>query len=89
MRNAQPPSAFHAAFDAAAETKTPLKLVDFHATRYLDNDDAIAEYLAAVLEANDPDFLLLTLGDAECAKGMTQAASDGTQCLSSLPGADG
>ncbi|MBZ8140187.1 putative addiction module antidote protein [Rubrivivax gelatinosus] len=58
------------------ETKTPLKLVDFDAARYLDNDDAIAEYLSAALEANDPDFLLLALGDVVRAKGMTQVARD-------------
>lgn len=58
------------------ETKTPPKLVDFDAARYLDNDDAIAEYLSAVLEANDVDSLLLALGDVVRAKGMTQVARD-------------
>ena len=41
------------------KAKTPLKLVPFDAARYLDDDEAIAEYMTAVLEANDPDLLLL------------------------------
>lgn len=51
------------------KTKAPLKLVAFDAARYLD-DEAIAEYMTAVLEANAPDFLLLALSDVARAKGM-------------------
>nr|WP_242477840.1 addiction module antidote protein [Rubrivivax gelatinosus] len=51
-------------------------MVDFGATRYLDNDEAIAEYLSTALEANDADFLQLALGDAVRAKGMKQVARD-------------
>jgi DNA-binding phage protein len=36
------------------KTKTPLKLMAFDAARYLDDDAAIAEYMTAVLESNDP-----------------------------------
>ena len=61
-------------------TKTRLKLVAFDAARYLDNDEAIAEYMTAVLEANDPDLLLAALSDVARAKGMavihTQEAHD-------------
>jgi probable addiction module antidote protein len=56
--------------------KTPLKLVPFDAARYLDDDEAIAEYMTAVLEANDPDLLLLALGDVARAKGMAQVAKE-------------
>ena len=56
--------------------KTPLKLLAFDAARYLDDDEAIAEYMTAVLEANDPDLLLLALGDVARAKGMAQVAKD-------------
>jgi probable addiction module antidote protein len=56
--------------------KPPLKLVPFDAARYLDDDEAIAEYVTAVLEANDPDLLLLALGDVARAKGMSQVAKD-------------
>ncbi len=55
---------------------TGLKLVRFDAARYLDSDEAIAEYMTAVLEANDPELLLLALNDVARAKGMTQVAKD-------------
>ncbi len=58
------------------KTKTPLKLVAFDAARYLNGDEAIAEYMTAVLEADDPDLLLAALGDAARAKGMAQVAKD-------------
>lgn len=54
----------------------PLKLVEFDAARYLDDDEAIAVYMTAILEANDPDLLLLALSDVARAKGMTQVAKD-------------
>jgi len=73
------------------QTKAPLKLVAFDAARYLDDDEAIAEYMTAVLEANDPDLLLLALGDVARAKGMAQvakdAASPGKPIQSLAPGA--
>jgi probable addiction module antidote protein len=59
-----------------SNTKTPLKLVAFDAARYLDDDEAIAEYLTAVLETNNPDLLLLALSDVARAKGMAQVAQD-------------
>ena len=58
------------------KAKTPLKLVAFDAARYLENDEAIAEYMTAVLEANDSDLLLLALSDVARAKGMAQVAKD-------------
>ena len=58
------------------KTKAPLKLVAFDAARYLDDDEAIAEYVTAVLDANDPDLLLLALSDVARAKGMAQVAKD-------------
>jgi probable addiction module antidote protein len=51
-------------------------LVPFDAARYLDDDEAIADYLSVVLEANDPDLLLLALSDIARAKGMAQVAKD-------------
>lgn len=53
--------------------RAPLKRVEFDAARYLDDDAAIAEYMTAVLEADDPDLLLLALGDVARAKGMAHA----------------
>ena len=56
--------------------KAPLKLVAFDAAKYLADDDAIAEYMTAVLETNDPDLLLLALSDVARARGMAQVAKD-------------
>ena len=56
--------------------KAPLRLVAFDAARYLSDDAAVAEYMTAVLEANDPDLLLLALSDVARAKGMAQVAKD-------------
>jgi probable addiction module antidote protein len=57
-------------------TKAPAKLVAFDAARYLDDDEAVAEYMTAILETNDPDLLLLALSDVARAKGMAQVAKD-------------
>ena len=56
--------------------KTPMKVHHFDAARYLDSEDAIAEYMTAVLEVDDPVLLLLALGDVARAKGMAQVAKD-------------
>ncbi|RZJ07938.1 MAG: putative addiction module antidote protein [Rubrivivax sp.] len=56
--------------------ETPAKLLPFDAARYLTDDDAIAEYMTAVLEMEDTDLLLLALGDVARAKGMAQVAKD-------------
>ena len=63
---------------------TPLKLLAFDATRYLDDDAAIAEYMTAMLEADDTDLLLLALGDVARARGMAQLAKDAGLCRESL-----
>ena len=54
----------------------PMKLIEFDAARYLNDDEAIAEYMTVALEANDPDLLLLALSDVARAKGMAQVAKD-------------
>ena len=53
-----------------------MKLIEFDAARYLNDNEAIAEYMTVVLEANDPDLLLLALSDVARAKGMAQVAKD-------------
>ena len=55
-------------------SKTKTKLLPFDAARYLTDDAAIAEYMTIVLEADDPDLLLLAMGDVARAKGMAQVA---------------
>jgi probable addiction module antidote protein len=50
-------------------------LPEFDAARYLDSDEAIAEYLTAVIEQNDPALLAAALGDIARARGMAEIAS--------------
>ena len=57
-------------------TKKLGKLVPFDAARYLTDDAAVAEYLTAILEADDTDLLLLALADVARARGMAQVAKD-------------
>ena len=56
--------------------KTKVKLLPFDAARYLTDDEAIVEYMTAVLETDDPDLLLAALGDIARARGMAQVAKD-------------
>ena len=57
-----------------AKSKSKLKLVPFDAAKYLTDEDAIAEYMSAVLEEDDMDLLLLALGDVARARGMSLVA---------------
>ena len=59
-----------------SRTKSQPKLVPFDAAKYLTDDEAVAEYMNAVLEAGDPDLLLLALSDVARARGMAQVAKD-------------
>ena len=59
-----------------AKGKSKIKLLPFDAARYLTNDKAVAEYMTAVLETNDPDLLLTALGDVARARGMSQIAKE-------------
>ncbi|MFL6193558.1 MAG: addiction module antidote protein [Thermoanaerobaculia bacterium] len=59
-----------------SKAKTATKLLPFDAARYLTDDEAIAEYITAVLEIGDADLLLLALGDVARARGMAQVAKD-------------
>ena len=58
------------------KAKAAAKLLPFDAARYLTDDAAVAEYMTAVLETDDPDLLLLALGDVARARGMAQVAKD-------------
>ena len=49
-------------------------LPDFDITEYLEDDQAIAEYLTIVLEDDDPALLAAALGDIARARGMTEIA---------------
>ena len=49
-------------------------LPEFDAAEYLDNEEAIAEYLTAMLAENDPSMLAAALGDIARARGMSEIA---------------
>ena len=50
------------------------ELPEFDVSEVLDDEQAIAEYLSAVLESNDSALLLAALGDAARARGMSAVA---------------
>lgn len=50
------------------------RLIDFDAADYLDSDEAIAEYLTAILEQDDADLTIKALGDVAKARGMAEIA---------------
>jgi len=59
-----------------SKAKPKIKLMAFDAAKYLTDDEAVAEYMNAVLESEDFDLLLLALGDVARARGMAQVAKD-------------
>ncbi len=59
-----------------SKPKSANKLEPFDASRYLTDDAAVAEYMTAVLETDDPDLLLLALGDIARARGMALVAQE-------------
>lgn len=51
-------------------------ITEFDASAYLNSEEAIAEYLTAVLEEDDPELFLAAVGDVAKARGMAQIARD-------------
>ena len=51
-----------------------LKLNDFDPAHYLDSDEAVAAYLASIMEEGDASLLAAALGDIAKARGMTEIA---------------
>ena len=49
-------------------------LSDFDFSEHLDNEEALAEYLTAIMQENDPALLAAALGDIARARGMTEIA---------------
>lgn len=49
---------------------------EFEASRYLDSEEVIQEYLAACLEDPNPDVFLIALGEVAKARGVAQLAKD-------------
>ena len=54
----------------------PAALREFDVTEYLDSEEAMAEYLTAMIEDGDPAMLAAALGDIARARGMTEDAKD-------------
>jgi probable addiction module antidote protein len=56
-------------------TKTRVSnLPSFDPAQYLDSDEAVAEYLTAILEEDNPGLLAAALGDIARARGMSEIA---------------
>ena len=53
-----------------------MKITRFDVTEHLDNEEVIAEYLAAAMEDSDPNVFLAALADVAKARGMAQLAKD-------------
>jgi len=51
-----------------------LKLNTFDPAKYLDSEEAIAEYLTEILREGDSALLAMALGDIAKARGMTEIA---------------
>jgi len=51
-------------------------LPDFEVSDYLEDADAIADYLTIVLEDGDPSLLIAALGDIARAKGMSEVSRE-------------
>ena len=51
-----------------------MKLKKFDVIDFLDNDEALIEYLNVALEANDPQYFAKALGNVARAKGMSSIA---------------
>ena len=69
-----------------------MKLKKFDAVDFLDNDEALIEYLNAALEENDPAFFAKAIGDVARAKGMTSVSEStglGRQALYRSLSSDG
>ncbi|MBX3280757.1 MAG: putative addiction module antidote protein [Acidobacteria bacterium] len=56
--------------------KGKVRLLPFDAARYLTDDRAIAEYMTAALETDDPGMVLAALRDIARVRGMAQVARD-------------
>lgn len=52
------------------------ELENFDITEYLDDEEAIAEYLSIMAEEEDASLLMAALGDIARARGMTQVAKE-------------
>ena len=59
-----------------AKRKSRLGIGPFNASDYLDNEEVIAEYLAAALEDPNPDVFLHAVADVAKARGISRVAKE-------------
>ena len=52
------------------------KFAPFNAAEYLDNEEVIAEYLAAALEDPDPEVFMMAVSNVAKARGIARIARD-------------
>ena len=50
------------------------ELSEFDPSKYLDDDEAVTEYIRLAIEDGDPGLIAAALGDVARARGMTQVA---------------
>jgi len=53
-----------------------IKIAPFDASDYLDNEEVVAEYLAAALEDPNPNVFLRAVADVAKARGISKVAKD-------------
>ena len=53
-----------------------MEFTPFDASKYLDSEEVIAEYLSQVLAENDSNLLLMALNDIARARGMSRLAKE-------------
>jgi len=53
-----------------------VKISEYDTAEFLDNEEIIAEYLAAAMEDPNPDVFIAALATVARARGMTQLAKD-------------
>lgn len=51
-----------------------MQTIRFDASEFLDDEETIAEYLAAAMEDDNPDVFIAALGDVAKARGMSEIA---------------
>ncbi len=59
-----------------AKRKGQVEIAPFDVSDYLDNEEVIAEYLAAALEDPDPNVFLRAVADVAKARGISKVAKD-------------
>ena len=61
---------------ATAKRMGRIKIAPFDASDYLDNEEVVAEYLAAALEDPNPNVFLRAVADVAKARGISKVAKD-------------